>query len=76
LRVAATETEAFLLDPYGHQTTITRGGDGYILELPAARCNSVDGCAVGGRPLILLQPHRVESVQDITQGSALDLSFE
>lgn len=76
LRVAAAEGEALLLDPYGHPESMTPGRDGYTLELPAARCSSVDGCAVGGRPLILLQPQGVSSVQDITQGSALELSFE
>ncbi|MBL8153943.1 MAG: hypothetical protein JNM70_07150, partial [Anaerolineae bacterium] len=76
LRVASTGSEALLLDPYGHQTAIASGSGGYTLELPAARCNSVDGCAVGGRPLILLLPQRVESVQDVTQGTALELSFE
>lgn len=76
LRVAATGSEALLLDPYGHPAAISPGSDGYILELAAARCNSVDGCAVGGTPLILLQPQGVESVQDVTQGSALELSFE
>lgn len=76
LRVAAAEGEALLLDPYGHPESMTPGRDGYTLELPAARCSLVDGCAVGGRPLILLQPQGVSSVQDITQGAALELSFE
>ena len=56
IEMSATAEKAHLSDQYGN-ITLVRPVDGvYVLNLPGARCNTVDGCAVGGPVTLLVQP--------------------
>lgn len=56
LQISATAEKAHLSDQYGN-ISIVRPVDGvYTVNLASARCNTVDGCAVGGPVSLLVQP--------------------
>ncbi len=50
----------------------------YTLSLPAARCNRVDGCAVGGQVTLLVQGDGAGAtiVQEMTQAGLVPLVGE
>ena len=73
VRVTATADKAHWIDQYGG-VALLRPVDGfYTLHLPGARCNPVDGCAVGGPAWLLVQPPGEISVQVV--GETRPLSF-
>jgi hypothetical protein len=53
--IADTAGEAMLVDAVGNVKALEPGADGYTLALEGAACNEVDGCPIGGPPLILIQ---------------------
>jgi hypothetical protein len=75
IEISATGDRAQLLDPYGTTALLLPENGVYRLTLPGARCNDVDGCAVGGPPLIFIQTAGVAAVRDVTE-SSVDLQFE
>jgi len=73
--VQATANEASLVNQYGEHMFLTPESGGYKISLEGARCNRVDGCAIGGRPLILIQPFGESAVKEIASPSDIDLVF-
>jgi hypothetical protein len=76
VQIAATGSEATLIDQYGHETAVQPSSGFYTLTLDGARCNKVDGCAVGGNVSLLVQPAGSVTVQEITPSGMVDLSFQ
>jgi hypothetical protein len=56
VQVKASAEKAQLVDLSGNIVIVRPDETYYALLLPAARCNNVDGCAVGGPPALLIQP--------------------
>jgi hypothetical protein len=56
VEISATAEKAQLIDQYGNMTIIRPVNGYYALSLPAAKCNDVDGCPVGGSTYLLVQP--------------------
>ena len=56
VEINATAEKAQLIDQYGNITLIRPVNGRYTVSLSAARCNAVDGCAVGGPVYLLVQP--------------------
>ncbi len=54
--VSATVDKAQLIDQYGNMTIVRPVNGAYTVPLPAAICNDVDGCPVGGATYMLVQP--------------------
>jgi hypothetical protein len=76
VQVDAASDKAHLLDQYGN-ARLLRPDDGvYRLPLDGARCNPVDGCAVGGPVSILIQPAGLTAIRDVTESTAVELRFE
>ncbi len=76
VEVAATGEKAQLIDQYGG-ISLLRPVDGvYTLALPAATCNEVDGCAVGGPVWLLVQPDGDVNVHEITTADSAALEFK
>lgn len=74
LQIKAVAEKAQLIDQYGN-ISILRPVDGiYTVMLPPARCNDVDGCAVGGPVYMLVQPPGASEV--IEKNSQTRLVFE
>lgn len=72
VQINATAEKAHLVDQYGNISMLQPDDNNrYTLTLPAARCNPVDGCAVGGPVSLLVQPAsqtpQVMEVQSQTQ---------
>jgi len=76
IQVSATGRKAYLLDQYGNIAIIRPQKGWYRLVLPGARCNDVDGCAVGGLTWLLIQPEGETTVQEIAPGENIPLAFE
>jgi hypothetical protein len=71
LQIKAVAEKAHLIDQYGN-ITLLRPMDGfYTLTLSAARCNEVDGCAVGGLVSILVQPTGVSEIVEMNNQNRL-----
>ncbi len=56
VEINATSEKAQLVDQYGNISLIYAVNGKYSVSLTGARCNDVDGCAVGGPVLMLIQP--------------------
>jgi len=76
IEISATSEKAQLLDQYGNIILARPVDSVYRLLLPGARCNSVDGCAVGGSVFLLIQPVGDGIVREITSAGEVDLTFE
>lgn len=74
LRISASAEKAHLIDQYGNITLLRPDDNSYILNLPAARCNPTDGCAVGGPVSLLVQP--AGEVQITEVNSQTQMVFE
>ncbi len=74
--VSATADKAQLVDQYGGISLLRPVEGVYTLALPAATCNDVDGCAVGGPVWLLVQPAGEISVNEITTADSAALVFE
>ena len=48
----------------------------YVLALPGADCNALDGCPVGGLVTLLIQPAGAAMVEEITAAGIDPLAFE
>jgi hypothetical protein len=75
IRVTATDVEAQLSDQYGMMLRVYPLDGAYTLGLPGARCNAIDGCAVGGSVTLLFQPAGDSSVFQVTPGGIAALEF-
>lgn len=75
-RIGATADKALLLDQYGRALVLRPENGAYTLSLPAARCNVVDGCAVGGPVSLLIQSGGNGEVFEDTAGGQTALIFE
>jgi hypothetical protein len=77
LQIGATGDKALLLDQYGNAIVLRPQAGVYTLDLPAARCNAVDGCAVGGAVSLLIQPASdTRNDVEVTTGNAMTLEWE
>lgn len=76
IRVNATGKKAYLIDLYGNLSIVHPVSGYYNLALPGAKCNDVDGCAVGGIPAILVQPPGDIIVEEVTPDEVMSLAFE
>jgi hypothetical protein len=76
IRVQATGKKAYLIDPYGHRSILRPQQDYYVLPLVGADCNEIDGCPVGGVPVILVQPAGEFTVEEVTPDESIPLAFE
>ena len=70
IEVSATAEKAQLIDQYGNMTIIRPVNGDYTLSLPAATCNTVDGCAVGGEVYLIVQP--AGDIQVRVDGAQMD----
>lgn len=75
IEIGATGDKAQLLGLDGSAALLRPAEGVYTLRLAGARCNAVDGCAVGGPPAMLIQPAGAPAVRDVTE-AAVDLQFE
>lgn len=75
VEVSATGSRAYLIDQHGNAAPLRPENGVYRLELAGARCNAVDGCAVGGPVSLLVQPAGETVVRDVSE-AAVDLQFE
>ncbi|MBZ0281207.1 MAG: LIM domain-binding protein [Anaerolineae bacterium] len=76
IRIADNGEIATLFDLYGRPIGIESAEGVYTLTLEGARCNTVDGCAVGGKVQIFTQPVGEILIQEITSSGMVDLVFE
>lgn len=74
IMISATSDKAYLLDQTGSIMSIRPFNGGYTLSLPAARCNRVDGCAVGGQVTLLTQGAGDTVVQEMTPAGIVPLA--
>ena len=75
IQIQAVQDKAYVMDVYGN-LTLVRPSDGYFqTQLRPAKCNDVDGCAVGGDVFILVQPHATYDVFETNGEAASRLSF-
>lgn len=65
VQINATAEKAQQIDAYGNINLLHASADGYVISLPPARCNDVDGCAVGGPPVLLVQPAGVAQIIEV-----------
>ncbi|MEZ4666802.1 MAG: hypothetical protein R3E39_02580 [Anaerolineae bacterium] len=75
LRVTAAGSNADVLDQYGHAVIMQPTDGAYTLTLSGAKCNKVDGCAVGGDVKVLMQADGAGTVSELTPSGAVDLNF-
>lgn len=76
VQISPTGDKAMLLDQYGGARVLRPQDNGYTLNLSGARCNDVDGCAVGGAVSLLIQPAGDFAMNEITQNGQIPLTFE
>lgn len=76
IRISPTDQGAQIADLYGTMMNIAPWNDAYTLALPGARCNPRDGCAVGGAPVILMQPEASFAVEVISSAGSTVLNFD
>jgi hypothetical protein len=74
VRIKATAEKAHLIDQYGNMIVLRPVDGVYDLSLLPARCNTVDGCAVGGPVSLLVQPAGETEVVEV--GSQSRFNFE
>ncbi|MGQ9889663.1 MAG: hypothetical protein ACUVSX_14410 [Aggregatilineales bacterium] len=76
VEIDATAEKAHLMDQYGNTRLLRPDNGAYRLRLDGARCNPVDGCAVGGPVTILIQPEGAMTVRDVSESTAVTMQFE
>ncbi|MEP7293815.1 MAG: hypothetical protein ABI835_18650 [Chloroflexota bacterium] len=76
IQISASGNQAQFIDQYGKIMTVRPLDGNYTLALPAAVCNSVDRCPVGGQVLLLVQPAGDGLVAEITAAGNTPLLFE
>lgn len=77
IEISATAEKAELIDQYGNVTIVRPIQGAYTISLAPARCNRVDGCAVGGPVWLLVQPKGEISVYERSSGNTRSpLHFE
>lgn len=76
IQVEATGEQSQLIDQYGNILTLRPLNGVYTLALPAATCNPMDGCAVGGSTSLLVQPAGEVMVTEITPTGLIPLEFK
>lgn len=76
ITISATSDKAYLIDQTGSIMSIRPFNGGYTLSLPAARCNRVDGCPVGGHVTLLVQGAGEPIVQEMTPAGLVSLVGE
>ena len=76
VQVSASTEKAQLLDQYGNMTLLHPINNYYLLTLPGATCNAVDGCAVGGPVSLLVQPIGETYVNILESSGHTRLEFE
>jgi hypothetical protein len=75
--ITASGNEAQFIDQYGKIMTVRPLDGNYVLALPPAVCNAVDGCPVGGLVSMLVQPSGVpQTVSEMTATGTVLLAFE
>ncbi len=76
IQVGASGNQAQIIDQYGKMMTIRPFDQQYMLALPGAECNPVDGCPVGGLVTLLVQPASAGSVNEVTTAGLTPFVFE
>lgn len=74
--VSSAAAQALLLDQYGNEQMIESVSGEFHLDLPGARCDRADGCAVGGNVAILVLPPGDVMLYEQRAGQQIDLAFE
>lgn len=75
VRVEGVSANAEIHDQYGNIVFTNLSDNEQTFTLPGAVCNRVDGCPVGGLPLVISDMSGV-GVIDLTDGAAVPLRFE
>jgi hypothetical protein len=76
IQIAAAGEEAQFMDQYGKMMTLRPFNGKYMLALPGAICNTIDGCPVGGMVSMLIQPAGADaSVEEISAAGITPLVF-
>jgi hypothetical protein len=76
IQIAATSDEAQFVDQYGKMMTLRPFNGNYMLTLPGAICNTVDGCPVGGMVSMLIQTAGADTlVEEISAAGITPLVF-
>lgn len=76
VQISATAEKAQLIDQYGNIILLRPVAGYYSLLLPAATCNAVDGCAVGGPVSLLVQPAGETYVNEWAANEQTRLDFD
>ncbi|MBZ0302170.1 MAG: hypothetical protein K8J31_20645, partial [Anaerolineae bacterium] len=71
VRINASAEKAQWVDSYGNIIVLRPVEGTYTLTLPAARCNAVDGCAVGGPVALLVQPTGATQIMEVQSQAQL-----
>lgn len=78
-QAAITASEGgMLINQYGQEQNSEPQNGVYTLTLDGARCNKVDGCAVGGNVLLLMLPagDTEIQIQEVTPSGTVDVVFK
>lgn len=75
MSIAATGDKAYLIDQIGGMQVIRPQEGRYLLNLTGAVCDDRDGCAIGGRPLLLVQTQATDTILEITAAGAIPLAI-
>lgn len=76
VEIAATGEKAYLIDQTGGITVLRPVNGVYSLNLPGARCDDKDGCAVGGNVSIVVQPEGETALHAVTGSDRTLIAFE
>ena len=76
VQVTATNPKAYLLDQYGNVTLLRAQDSMYNIPLMGATCTEVDGCPIGGRVSIMVQPAGEIEISEIVNETQTQLVFE
>ena len=76
IAIGATSEKAYLISQTGSIMSIRPFQGRYMLSLPAAQCNRVDGCPVGGHVTLLVQGAGTTQVEELTAAGSFPLAVD
>lgn len=75
IEIGATGDKAIHIDQTGNLTLLRPTNNVYVLNLPGARCDANDGCAIGGVVATIVQSDRESNLTEITNAGRIKLTF-
>lgn len=75
IEIGATDDKAVQIDQTGNLTVLRPANGVYVLNLPGARCDEKDGCAIGGVVATVVQTEGESAVRELNGDSAKLLEF-